>query len=35
MNTKPVWRILVSTIVMLTLAASPLTAEEPLDNMEK
>ncbi len=34
MNTKSVWQILVSTIVMLTLAASPLTGEEPQGNSE-
>lgn len=34
MNTKLAWRLLASTVIMLTLAASPLTAEEPINNSE-
>lgn len=34
MNTKRIWRILILAIVMLTLTASPVSAEEPLDNPE-
>ena len=34
MNTQLLWRLLASTVIMLTLATSPLLAEEPIDNSE-
>lgn len=34
MNTQPIWRCLASSVIILTLVASPLTAEEPIDNSE-
>ena len=34
MNTQLIWRLLASTVIILTLAASPVFAEEPFDNSE-
>ena len=34
MNTKLIWRIVTATLIMLTLTASPVAAEEPFDDSE-
>lgn len=34
MNTQQIWRCLASSVIILTLVVSPLTAEEPIDDSE-
>ena len=34
MNTQIIWRFLASSVIILTLVASPLAAEEPIDRSE-